>query len=269
MTSPSDTSTTAIRSRGQRAGTRTRGAVDALQTRLVVALQTLEADSLDASLGSLVDDIPEALGCDAACIVLVDDAGSRFETVYAARTGFSQASSEALTGDLLESWPWLVDRLGHLRVVEVSDTVAGTARAADELARLNELHIGSILLTGFAVDGEIAGFLAAINDGPTEHWDASLNLLVKLFAQSLATGLERLADRRRLRDHEEKNELVAATANDGVWDFDGVEKKLQLSPRWRRMLGYPLDEESIEVDWYHLVHPDDMARVQLLTIAVD
>ncbi len=264
MKSPSDTSTTIIRQRRPRAGTRTRGAVDALQTRLAVALQTLDADALDESLPALVDDIPEALGCDAACVVLVDDAGSKFETVYAARTGFSQASAEALSGDSLDNWPWLLDRLGHLRVVEVSDTVAGTARAADELARLNELHIGSILLTGFAVNGEIAGFLAAINDSPTEHWDASLNLLVKLLAASLATGLERLADQRRLADHEERNALVAATANDGMWDFDGVQKKLVLSPRWRRMLGYPLDEESLDIDWYHLVHPDDMARVQAI-----
>ena len=84
-----------------------------------------------------------------------------------------------------------------------------------------------------------------MNDGPTEDWDASLNLLIKLFAASLATGLERLADQERLRDYEELNELIAATANDGVWDFDAPNKRLKLSPRWRRMLGYPLDECGI------------------------
>jgi diguanylate cyclase (GGDEF)-like protein/PAS domain S-box-containing protein len=253
-----------IRVRRPPAGTRTRGAVDALQTRLAVALQTLDHEDQGSSLAALVEDIPEAVGCDSACIALIDRHGATFEKVYAARSGFSQARPEVLQGEKLVDWPWLCDRLGHLRVIEVSDTVSGTSMAAGELARLNELHIGSMLLTGFAINREIGGFLAVFNDGPTEDWDASLNLLVKLFASSLATGLERMADKRRVSDYEEKNELVSVTANDGVWDFDGKRKRLQLSPRWRRMLGYPLDEEELDIDWYHLVHPDDMARVQAI-----
>ena len=264
MSSPSDTSTTTIRARRPRAGTRTRGAVDALQTQIVVALQSLGPGNTESELQSIVNDMPEAIGSDAACIALIDEDGTRFESVYAARSGFSQARAEMLAGESLSDWPWLVDRLGHLRVVEVGDTVRGTARAADELSRLNELHVGSLLLTGFAVNGEIAGFLAATNDGPTGNWDASVNLLVKLFGSSLATGLERAADRRILEDFRERNELVTMTANDGVWDFDGINKQLSLSPRWRRMLGYPLDESELDLDWYQLVHPDDMARVQSL-----
>jgi len=264
MSSPSDTSTTTIRSRRPRAGTRTRGAVDALQTQIVVALQSLSPGDTESELQSIVNDMPEAIGSDAACIALINEDGSSFEHVYAARSGFSQARAEVLAGEALSDWPWLVDRLGHLRVVEVGDTVRGTARAADELSRLNELHVGSLLLTGFAVNGEIAGFLAATNDGPTGNWDASVNLLVKLFGSSLATGLERVADRRILEDFRERNELVTMTANDGVWDFDGINKQLSLSPRWRRMLGYPLDDSELDLDWYQLVHPDDMARVQTL-----
>ncbi|MEM8816205.1 MAG: EAL domain-containing protein [Pseudomonadota bacterium] len=228
------------------------------------SLQELKSEGDDLGLQTIVNDIPEAVGSDAACIALINEDGTRFHEVYAARSGFSQARAEVLAGEALSDWPWLVDRLGHLRVVEVGDTVAATARAAGELSRLNELHIGSLLLTGFAVNGEIAGFLAATNDGPTEDWDASLNLLVKLFASSLATGLERLYDRRTLADFRERNELVTMTANDGVWDFDGVNKQLSLSPRWRRMLGYPLDDAELDLDWYQLVHPDDMARVQTL-----
>ncbi len=262
MSSTSDTSTTSIRARRPRAGTRTRGAVDALQARIAISLQDLEPATVDTILGGLVDDIPEAAGTDAAAIVLINDDGTRFQTVYAARNGFSQARVEALEDEALADWPWLADRLGHLRVVEIGDTATATARAADELIRLNELHVGSILMTGFAVNDEIAGFVAVSNDGPTENWDASLNLLIKLFAASLATGLGRLADKRRLEDYDERNDLLAETANDGVWDFDALNKRLSLSPRWRRMLGYPNDDSYLSLDWYQLVHPDDMMRVQ-------
>ena len=263
MTSTSDTATTTIRTRRPRAGTRTRGAVDALQTRIAVTLQDLDESTVESILGTLIDDIPEAAGTDAACIVLISEDGTRFESVYSARSGFSQARSEALEGEKLEDWPWLSDRLGHLRVVEIGDTTTATARAATELGRLNELHVGSLLMTGFAVNEEIAGFIAVTNDGPTEDWDASLNLLIKLFAASLATGLGRIDDKRRLSDYDERNALLADTSNDGVWDFDAINKRLRLTPRWRRMLGYPNDDSDIALDWYRLVHPDDMMRVQL------
>ena len=259
--SPSAASATA-RARRPRAGTRSRGAVDALQTHLAVALQALDVGDPVQALAAIIDDVPDAAGTDAACIALIGADGRRFETLVTARRGFSQARFEVLQGEALEAWPWLVDRLGHLRVVEVSDTVA--ASAAAELACLKELHVGSLLFTGFAVNTEIAGLFAVSNDRPTGEWDASLNLLLKLFAASLATGLERAADKRALADYREKNTLVDITANDGVWDFDAGNKELSLSPRWRRMLGYPMDESALDLDWHQLVHPDDMARVQNL-----
>ena len=259
--SPSATSATA-RARRPRAGTRSRGAVDALQTHLAVALQALDVGDPVQALAAIIDDVPDAAGTDAACIALLGADGRRFETLVPARRGFSQARFEVLQGEALAAWPWLVDRLGHLRVVEVSDTVA--AGAAAELACLKELHVGSLLFTGFAVNTEIAGLFAVSNDRPTGEWDASLNLLLKLFAASLATGLERAADKRALADYREKNTLVDITANDGVWDFDAGNKELSLSPRWRRMLGYPIDESALDLDWHQLVHPDDMARVQNL-----
>ncbi len=55
---------------------------------------------------------------------------------------------------------------------------------------------------------------------------------------------------------------MSQTANDGIWDFDGQSKRLELSRRWKTMLGYDEDQEDVTPDWYRLVHPDDMARVQ-------
>jgi len=52
------------------------------------------------------------------------------------------------------------------------------------------------------------------------------------------------------------------TANDGIWDFDGDSKRINLSRRWKTMLGYDPDDEDVILDWYNLVHPDDIARVQ-------
>ena len=263
MTSASDTSiTTGIRPRRPRAGERTRGAVDALQTKLAIDLQSLDVDSWDAQLQSCVDEMPEAAGCDAAFLALIDEDGGRIDKAFSATAGFAQCRADLLAGDRLEDWQWLVQRLGHLRIVEVDDTLKGPEAARGELGRLAELHIGSALILGFVVDGEIAGLLGFANEAAVENWDASLHLLVKLLGASMATGLNRLRDKTVLAELRERNELVSLTANDGIWDFDGATKRVELSRRWKAMLGYDPNDQEVVLDWYHLVHPDDMARVQ-------
>lgn len=263
MTSASDTSiTTGIRPRRPRAGERTRGAVDALQTKLAIDLQSLDVDSWDTQLQSCVDEMPEAAGCDAAFLALIDEDGDGIDKAFSATAGFAQCRADLLAGDRLEDWQWLVQRLGHLRIVEVDDTLKGPEAARGELERLAELHIGSALILGFVVDGEIAGLLGFANEAAVENWDASLHLLVKLLGASMATGLNRLRDKTVLAELRERNELVSLTANDGIWDFDGATKRVELSRRWKAMLGYDPNDQEVVLDWYHLVHPDDMARVQ-------
>jgi diguanylate cyclase (GGDEF)-like protein/PAS domain S-box-containing protein len=202
------------------------------------------------------------VGCDAAFLGTISDDGLRIDDVFSTATGFTQGNAEVLKGELLADWPWLTSRLGHLRVVEIPNTADMPAKARDECRRLAELHFGSLLIVGIAVNGELAAFLAFANEHAVDGWDASLHLLVKLFGASLSTGLERVRDRRTLGDLEERNALIARTANDCIWDFDGLNKRLALSPRWREMLGYEINDEELALDWYTLVHPDDMARVQ-------
>ena len=134
--------------------------------------------------------------------------------------------------------------------------------ATDELQRLSDLHIGSVLMIGFSVHDEIAGFLALANEQAVDGWDANLHLLLKLVGASLASGMERISDHNILGELHQRNELIAATANDGIWDFDGASKRINLSHRWKSMLGYDVNEEEVTLDWYNLVHPNDMARVQ-------
>ena len=263
MTHPSNTTTSAgIQHRRPRAGERTRGAVDALQTKIAVGIQNLDPLHHMEQLQATIDELPEATGADSAFIALISDDGDQIETVLSSCEGFAQCSPGVLQGEKLADWPWLCKRLGHLRVIEVADTVNGPKSAESELGRLNEIHIGAALIIGFCVHGEIAGFLGLANERAVESWDANLHLLMKLFGSSLAVGLERVRDREMLDELQERNSLVAMTANDGIWDFDGDTKRINLSRRWKTMLGYDADDEDVMLDWYRLVHPDDISRVQ-------
>ncbi len=263
MSNPPDSSaTTGVRYRRPRAGTRTRGAADALQTQIAVGVLNLDPDRFLEQLQSSINELPEAAGCDAAFIALVSDDGTKFESVISASGGFAQCKPEVLAGEALDEWPWMRERLGHLKVIEVADTLKGSRSSSTELQRLSELHIGSLLMIGFSVQNEVAGFLALANEHSVDNWDANLHLLLKLIGASLAAGLERIRDRTLIGEMNERNELVAATANDGIWDFDGESKRINLSRRWKAMLGYDHESEEVVLDWYQLVHPDDMARVQ-------
>ena len=263
MSSPPDSNDLSeVRHRRPRAGERTRGAADALQTKIAVGVQTLDPANYKAQLQSIIAELPDAAGCDAAFVALIAEDGATFETVLAASTSFARCRADNLTGELLDNWPWLRERLGHLKIIEVADTLNGSKKATDELQRLSELHIGSALMIGFSVHQEIAGFLALANENPVAGWDANLHLLLKLIGASLASGLERINDHNLLSELKQRNELIAATANDGIWDFDGASKRINLSRRWKLMLGYDADQEEVLLDWYNLVHPNDMARVQ-------
>lgn len=259
---PDPTDSSGIRHRRPQVGERTRGAADAIQTKIAVALQNLEPSRYQEQLQTIVAEIPEAAGCDAAFVALISDDGDTFETVLAASVGFAQCKAEVLGGEPIENWPWLHERLGHLKIVEVADTLNGSKVASAELQRLSDLHIGSALMIGFSVHGEIAGILALANEQAVDGWDASLHLLLKLAGASLASGMERISDHNILTELHQRNELIAATANDGIWDFDGLSKRINLSRRWKSMLGYEIDDEEVTLDWYNLVHPNDMARVQ-------
>jgi len=245
-----------------RVGERTRGAVDALHTKVAVGLQTLEAASWEQQLRSAIGELPDATGSDSAFLALFNADASAVDTVLASTSVFSRCNPAVLERELLSDWPWLSRHLGHLKVIEIPNTGDGPRQARFEHARFAEIGVGSCLIIGFSVRGELGGFLALANERPVESWDASDHLLMKLLGSSLACGLDRMRAREVLRDLEERNALIALTGNDGVWDFDGIRKRIKLSRRWKEMLGYDDVPDDISPDWYRLVHPDDMQRVQ-------
>ena len=62
---------------------------------------------------------------------------------------------------------------------------------------------------------------------------------------------------------DEHEGLLEQTANDGSWDFDAVNNRVEYSPRWKAMMGYSDDDLARSApDWRRIVHVDDYARLQ-------
>ena len=75
----------------------------------------------------------------------------------------------------------------------------------------------------------------------------------------------------RTRAAEERYELAALGANDGLWDWDLRTNQVYFSPRWKAMLGCAEDAIGASPDeWFSRVHPDDLVRVKAeLAIHID
>ena len=204
----------------------------------------------------------EATRTETAFHLSLDTGGGTIVEVQAARGVLVNGNPEQLRGQSLDALPWLKSRLASLRVSELRDTGHPRPDQAEDAAVWANLGLGSVLIIGYFIEGRPAGLLGIGGELPRDNWEVQLHLLMKLVGSSLATGLERIEIKAHLADLQERNDLALHSANDGLWDFDTLNNRVYLSPRWKAMLGYDEVDVGEAPDWRTLVHSDDMSRVQ-------
>lgn len=68
---------------------------------------------------------------------------------------------------------------------------------------------------------------------------------------------------KKLRESEERYNLAARGANDGLWDWNLTKNEVYYSPRWKAMLGFKEEEIGNSPDeWLKRIHHDDRKQVQ-------
>ncbi len=241
---------------------RTKAGLDVLLTKAAIDFQNLSNEHADALLRLNLEALREAAGLDALLIATFDAGHTAIEHVIGVTGLFATFNPETLRGEPLERFPYLRNRLEHLRVIEIRDTSQPRPDVAPEAAQLAALRIGAALIIGFAAQGRTSGFIALCSTLPRDSWDANLHLMLKLLGSSYATGIERVRYQRHLKQIEERDALALYGSNDGLWDFDLDRKTTYFSPRWKSMLGYGDEEVEPLTDWQQLVHPDDLERVR-------
>ncbi|NTU75142.1 MAG: diguanylate cyclase, partial [Anaerolineaceae bacterium] len=87
---------------------------------------------------------------------------------------------------------------------------------------------------------------------------------VQAFSLILRDITARKASEKALMASEERYELAAIGANDGLWDWDLVNGGIYYSTRWKAMLGYS-DDEILPVaeEWFDRIHPHDLPLFQV------
>jgi diguanylate cyclase (GGDEF)-like protein/PAS domain S-box-containing protein len=243
-------------------GIKPAAAFDVVCTKIAVDFQSMTAATALDVIAANLELLREATCTDAAFHIHLDADTGGFAEIQVARGMLATGNPEQLRGQSFDDFPWLQSRLTHLRVSGIRDTANPRSDQSDDAARWNHLGIGSLLVIGYFIEGRPAGLLGVAGAQPRDNWEVQLHLLIKLVGSCLATGLERIEIQRHLRDLEERNELALYSANDGLWDFDTINNRVYLSPRWKAMLGYDEADIGHAPDWRTLVHSDDMSRVQ-------
>src|ERR1700722_9159638 len=243
-------------------GIRHPAGLDVICTKIAVDFQSMTAQTALEVISVNLELLREATRTDAAFHIHLDAESGQFNEIQVARGLLATGNPEQLRGQTLDAFPWLQSRLAPLRVSEMRDTAKPRDDQSGDAAIWSQLSIGSVLLIGYFIEGRPAGLLGIAGSLPRDNWEVQLHLLMKLIGCSLATGLERIEIQRTLRDLEERNELALYSANDGLWDFDTLNNRVYLSPRWKTMLGYDEVDVGEAPDWRTLVHSDDMSRVQ-------
>ena len=236
--------------------------IDAACARIAIDLQNIERGTMDAGIRRALEALRDTTSADAAFVLQLDASGQHVESVLCARGQFAQCHPEALRGAATASLPWLQTRFDHLQLSELRDTAAPRKEQAEDAGTLAELAIGSVLLVAFRLRDQPAGLLGLAFGLPRGGFDQNLQLLMRLLAASVASGLDRVRLVQTLVRIEERSALAELAANDGLWDFDVEGSDVYFSPRWREMLGYDAADLKGGFDWRSLVHPDDMSRVQ-------
>ncbi len=236
--------------------------LDVICTKIAVDFQTMTAGTaLDIIIVNL-ELLREATRVDTAFHICLDAELGAIGEVQVARGMLATGNPEQLRGQSLDALPWLQSRLAPLRVSELRDTCAAARRSSRRCRAVESPRHRLGADHRLFHQGPAAGLLGIANARPRDNWEVQLHLLMKLVGSSLATGLERIEIQRHLGDLEERNELALYSANDGLWDFDTLNNRVYLSPRWKAMLGYDESDVGQAPDWRTLVHSDDMSRVQ-------
>jgi PAS domain S-box-containing protein len=260
--SPADIGTTDIFASPFSAGRPGSGlGLDVECTKAAVDLQNMAAPTSEGVIRTSLDTLRRATAADGAFLALLDSNADRFEKVTTT-VETSHAGPAALDGEELANFPFLASRFDHLRLTEYRDTARPGREDPAEAARWAGMGFSSVLLVALHMQKRPAGVLVIVRTSERGAWDVNYQLLLKLIGTSLSTGMERLATATRLAEIDERNALVDAASNDGLWDFNFDTNELYLSPRWKAMMGYEDIGPDEIVDWRGMVHPDDLSRVQ-------
>lgn len=90
-----------------------------------------------------------------------------------------------------------------------------------------------------------------------------VGIVVQLRQRAVQRTTEALSIAEALHFSEQRFDLAVHASRDGIWEWRAGADGYYASPRYREMLGYPLDDAPLsEQTWFARMHPDDLPHVR-------
>lgn len=134
---------------------------------------------------------------------------------------------------------------------------------ADSYFIPNDIH--ALLMFPIILRGKVWGFVTFEKQKQSYIWSEFEELFAQSLAQVMALSITTSENTRIRAELEQKNELfdlLMASTQDGIWDWDIASNALFMSPRWFEMLGYKNNAGVGTIATFmNLLHIDDMRSV--------
>lgn len=90
-----------------------------------------------------------------------------------------------------------------------------------------------------------------------------VGIVVQLRQRAVQRTTEALSIAEALHNSQQRFDLAVRGSRDGIWEWRSGEDGFYASPRYREMLGYPLDDVPLsEQAWFARIHPDDIPHIR-------
>ncbi len=164
--------------------------------------------------------------------------------------------------DAEEHFPWCLQQLRAGKVVAVSSMEELPPEAARDREVWRHFGIKTTLTIPLAAGGGPLVGALSFNDMQKERpWPEALVQRLQLVAQIFANAIARRRSDQALQESEERLSLATTAAGVGVWMWNVVRNEIWATENWRRIFGFPSDEDIHFETVLQRIHPQDRDSV--------
>ncbi len=204
-----------------------------------------------------------AAGVERAYIFEFDDRLSEFSNTYEWCATAAIAQIQNRQNLQSADFPWLMDQLTVLEIVDICNIEWLPKAAHAEKAFFLSQNIQSLLIVPLISQEErLVGFLGFDDRQIQSNWSASHAQLLRVIAQMLSSYYQRKQTEEALRQAERKYRSIFENAVEGIFQTTPSGQYLTANPMLASIYGYDSPEELIEVltDIEHQLYVDPMRR---------
>ncbi|AUX40886.1 uncharacterized protein SOCE26_022880 [Sorangium cellulosum] len=182
-----------------------RALMQRIETKMLVAsisahFVNVKLTDIDRGFQSALAELGRALRADRMTLFLLSEDGQRFLNTHewcAEGVPSLRAERATVTRD---AYPWLVERLFRLELVDVPRVADLPDEAASERRAFTELGITSLIRMPAAYAGRLIGVVGLDAVRAHRAWDKSVRALLQVVGEMFAITLERMRAEESLRD---------------------------------------------------------------------